>query len=769
FYPSVDAFELNNRFGDATPLNLNVSTPINLLPGGDADWFAIDAPHHGELLLQASEVPETLAISMRVWNAEKNTITGWFAPLAAGGATDALVDLPAPGRYYIEVAGGDSKQRDINAFLFTNRFRAAADQGEPNDTFETATPVDLDNTYSGNILPAGDRDWCELVVDEAGELRILITNAAPELAISFRLWDAEKRTISDWFRPLSQGGDVEAVYPITEPGMYYVEVVDNDSSARSIQPYLLRFSMQPIDPAVMVPPADIASADVEPSTTGTLDPAGGEQVIEAPTASLEGVRLRVSANALPPGEPVELEMGLITNFDELNVDNVTHPELGALSVDGMLVPIGPVVNLEPNGLAFQAPVEVEIPLDPDLAPNATGYWVILGAVDEAGAWTWELMAREDVQVDQENRLVIIQIPYLAGVAAVGVVPDAVAEEAASAAVEATPEEVGLLKQMVSDYIIQFQVEDACFSRVASLGDPQRYADVLDRVQVRFDPTQDGERLGVMSADGSVLTMQKSPIQLAGDDLAARDAYMQALWVELTHTLEVENWDRWTQWILSSQQAVRAGRNTEYMVHAVNVLELIQQLEAQAREAGVDPAEIQARWPRIRTQLESGSANTFAPVPNLATLQAWTGFEVDLDAIEELYRSNECGPALQLAFAEAVASADEAPTEDATGEPYGVFQAGEEDHILVGRQSVLLATPACDLRGWPADCEVTVGQLSALQQALGPFDTRAEAEAAFCADLEADSVFRPVLVPNGRRGVMGFDGQEHWISNAPDCQ
>lgn len=113
---------------------------------------------------------------------------------------------------------------------------------------ETAAPVNLDTTIPANILPANDADWCRLALTGTGELHVLITNVAPELELAMRLWNEEKAPISAWQYPLAPGGNTEAVFPIDKAGIYYLEVVDN-RVGRSIQPYLLYFSMQPIDPA----------------------------------------------------------------------------------------------------------------------------------------------------------------------------------------------------------------------------------------------------------------------------------------------------------------------------------------------------------------------------------------------------------------------------------------------------------------------------------------------------------------------------------------
>ena len=641
FTPATDPFEWNGRFGDATPLELNYSVPLNILPAGDADWFQIDAPHHGELLLQAAQVPQSMAVRMRVWDAEKNTITGWFSPLAAGGNTSALVDLPAPGRYYVEVAGGDGSQRDITAFLFTTRYTTAADQGEPNNDFDTATPVILDDTIPANILPAGDRDWCEFEVTEPGDLHILVTNAAPELAVSFRLWNAERNTISDWFRPLSQGGDVEAVQPIAEPGMYYIEVADNDSSARSVQPYLLRFSMEPIDPSVMTLPEDEeAAVTVESAVTSAYAP-GSELVVEED--ALQGVRVTVPANALPPGPDVELELGPVSGFDGLNVDSLLDIEQRLVELPGNLVAIGPMVSLAASGVVLDAPVQVEIPIDPELAPDALGRWVVWSS--DGGA-TWSPAPEADVLVDRENNLVTVFVHQFAVGGPVALVPESTGETADGYR-DATPEEIDQLKQMVGETLARYR--DACLDRVVRLGDPGKYGAILDEIAVVIDPQYAGPGLGRMRADGSQLTLKTPPGEATADD-----TYGLMLWQELALALVQQSVSP-ADWSVS---ALLQRRDTapQELAELQEILDSLAEIEEAAQLETIDADAAAAAMDDLQARWEA--AGLFGDLSmSRAVFTKDLGVRADLDKIGSLYASGACGEILEQAVTELGALGD----------------------------------------------------------------------------------------------------------------
>ncbi|MFN8443720.1 MAG: PPC domain-containing protein [Caldilineaceae bacterium] len=272
FTRAVDSFEENNNFGQASNLGINRTVQTNILPRGDSDWHYLDVTHQGELQISVRDVPENLAIDVRVWNDNKDTISDWLRPLAKGGEITGVVDLPEPGRYYLEVVEESGSERSIQPFTVETQFTASADNGEPNGTLESATPVTLDTTIPANILPANDADWCRIEITTTGELHVLITNVAPELKLAMRLWNDQKQVVSDWVYPLEGGGDTQATFTIDTSGLYYLEVVDNNG-ARSIQPYLLRFSMSEIDSTTLSftqVVTDTSTATATSATTTTI-------------------------------------------------------------------------------------------------------------------------------------------------------------------------------------------------------------------------------------------------------------------------------------------------------------------------------------------------------------------------------------------------------------------------------------------------------------------------------------------------------------------
>lgn len=240
FTRSVDGQEPNDTFGTATALTADSRLQATILPRGDSDWYSVRVEQQGEWQVAITDVAENLDLVFRVWNANKDVISQWYTPLRTGGDTTAVIDLPAAGWYYLEVADSNNDARAIQPYTLTLAFRASNDLAEPNDNFAMATTVALDESRIATILPRGDSDWYRLTATTQGELAVAISNVAENLDVVFRVWNANKDVISQWYTPLRAGGDTVATVDLPTAGNYYLEVADGNYDARSVQPYALQ-------------------------------------------------------------------------------------------------------------------------------------------------------------------------------------------------------------------------------------------------------------------------------------------------------------------------------------------------------------------------------------------------------------------------------------------------------------------------------------------------------------------------------------------------
>ena len=136
-----DGFEPNDRIDLARHVPLDGSFPLNILPKGDHDWFEFSTDAPGALLVASAPVPEAIDGTFRLLNADGVEQVYWIAAPRPGGDTVAVLDLPKPGVYYLEIADGTNDARSTEPLTLTTRFAKSPDLYEPNDSMAQAMPV----------------------------------------------------------------------------------------------------------------------------------------------------------------------------------------------------------------------------------------------------------------------------------------------------------------------------------------------------------------------------------------------------------------------------------------------------------------------------------------------------------------------------------------------------------------------------------------------------------------------------------------------------
>jgi len=157
FTPVPELNEQQNSFARPTIVPIK-AFPLSILPKGDVDFIAIDAPQQGQLSITVAQPPENLDVSVRVWDPNGKHLTGWLKPLAVGGPLETIADLPRRGRYTLEVRDGNNDSRSIEPFEMALAF-VPTDAQEPNDQWRSATVLGIGQELQAAILPKGDVDY----------------------------------------------------------------------------------------------------------------------------------------------------------------------------------------------------------------------------------------------------------------------------------------------------------------------------------------------------------------------------------------------------------------------------------------------------------------------------------------------------------------------------------------------------------------------------------------------------------------------------------
>lgn len=261
FKPTRDGLEPNDRFSDATLLTLGAYYTATIFPAYDNDIYAIVAPDQGELRVEISEAAENLAIAVQLYDNNQTVVGNWVYPDAPGGNTYAVFDLPKGGRYFLKVVDEGQNERSISPYRIAVDLILTEDVLEPNNSFGHAAVLGLAEVISATILPAGDRDWFRVELPSAGELHVMAVGVPDALGINLRLLDADMVVIDGLEEPGAPGEVVAFVYDAPAAGSYYIDVLASDASGRSVQPYVLVPSSEPIDVDEFLAQAEVVRAD----------------------------------------------------------------------------------------------------------------------------------------------------------------------------------------------------------------------------------------------------------------------------------------------------------------------------------------------------------------------------------------------------------------------------------------------------------------------------------------------------------------------------
>lgn len=268
YYPAENEAQLSAALGQAAGVSLapvlasenegnstlgqsNVVAPTGSVRGSidpkdDTDWYLIEVDRPGVLHISIVQVPASLEIITRVYNAERAAISGWIKPLRAGAETTGSVDIPAAGKYYVQLEDDGRDAASPDPYTLELRYEPG-DAFEPNDSFGLAAKVSPDGEFYGSLQPLGDKDWFTFEVARRGALHVAITRLPENIEAVFRAYDANGNAITGWIAPLRAGAENIAVVDLPAAGRYYLHIEEANNDARNPAEYVVKLHFEPGD------------------------------------------------------------------------------------------------------------------------------------------------------------------------------------------------------------------------------------------------------------------------------------------------------------------------------------------------------------------------------------------------------------------------------------------------------------------------------------------------------------------------------------------
>ena len=237
-----DIYECNRTFAEAAPVAIGDTINAKIRSAGDLDYYQIEVPQAGELVIN-SVVPANLRSFIVLYDKDRKEIA---RETGSTGRPDSLIaQVCEADTYYILFADASG----LNSFS-SEPYRLTveldvSDIYECNRTFVEAAPVAIGDTINATIRSAGDLDYYQIEVPQAGEL--VINSVVPANLRSFIvLYDKDRKEIAR--ETGSTGRPDSLIAQVCEADTYYILFADASGlNSFSSEPYRLTVELDVSD------------------------------------------------------------------------------------------------------------------------------------------------------------------------------------------------------------------------------------------------------------------------------------------------------------------------------------------------------------------------------------------------------------------------------------------------------------------------------------------------------------------------------------------
>lgn len=172
FIEEFDEFEPNNKIEDAIALSLDSEYSAAIFPIGDVDWFMFEVTEPGYIYVKAKDVPDDIQLSATFatydeYGSKKTNIIRKKEQVPVAAAVSEL------GQYYIELSTLWDNKESRELFTWNAEFVPEMDMYEPNNKYEEATEIAVNDTLMLAIFPVGDKDFFKISPEQTGKLKLL--------------------------------------------------------------------------------------------------------------------------------------------------------------------------------------------------------------------------------------------------------------------------------------------------------------------------------------------------------------------------------------------------------------------------------------------------------------------------------------------------------------------------------------------------------------------------------------------------------------------
>ena len=235
FIKEFDQYEANNVVDSAKAVSTGKVIESAFYPTSDIDWFKTKVDSLGYLILQARSVPDNIQVEARF--AKRPDEFNKADYISSGLSLPAAIQVSEPGDYYFYLKDKYNSNMSKDMAEWKIDFIPEMDSTEPNNNFEQAYRLSVNDTVQIAIFPLGDTDYFSLTPESNSTIR-LATKHPKELQPEIQLYeevDFEQKPIGKW-QSLPANIEVKANQK------YYIRLHNKYDNAYSQEPVMFSVS-----------------------------------------------------------------------------------------------------------------------------------------------------------------------------------------------------------------------------------------------------------------------------------------------------------------------------------------------------------------------------------------------------------------------------------------------------------------------------------------------------------------------------------------------
>lgn len=198
FIEEFDEHEPNNDANNAKSISAGELIKSSFFPTSDVDWFKVNVDSSGYLMVQARSVPKNISVEARF--AKKPDEFSDVEYITGGLQLPAAIQVKTSGEYFIQLKDKYNKEMSRDMAEWKVDFIKEMDVTEPNNSFQEAHHLAINDTVKIAIFPQGDKDYFTFTPTANSTLRVaskLPTDFRAEIQL-YEEKDFEQKPVDKW-------------------------------------------------------------------------------------------------------------------------------------------------------------------------------------------------------------------------------------------------------------------------------------------------------------------------------------------------------------------------------------------------------------------------------------------------------------------------------------------------------------------------------------------------------------------------------------------